>query len=488
MNHDLKIEGDRINRSPDEKDVDRIAQLLASWYVRMDGKYYDVFDPRHKFSRDDILAASLQRIQEDHADIVLTDALWAAATHTALISQTSQQSHCVATWNGKLECKPETEAKLLPMRGMVSINSWTRPSYRQLEVNQPGPGAFEGFFSSVFERDCDRDVFLNWLAWCLQHEDQKPTWGPILFSKSKGTGKSTLCDIVRALFGTENSIRQNNVDKLTSKFNMQLMTSKLIISEELQITPGTKAANALKTYMTETDASAEAKGRELEQISQCFCCIFTTNHLPMWIEEGDRRYWIVEVDHEGRSGGPQAAEFGECVAGVKRALDRDESIAGLYRWLMERDLPDWFDGHVLKLDKVSTPTMDLILGNGTKTTNDQMEEYLNAQNIDAIAEGDVIGFVTRQLGLRMTATKHVMTELGWRKHKAKWGGKDYARAIWLRPGASLDRGKLVAADGSTGRIYEADVYGGTQRAMDASQPCEIVEDNTGRNKKMEDLY
>jgi hypothetical protein len=87
----------------------------------------------------------------------------------------------------------------------------------------------------MFLRQAEREMILNWLAWNLQNEDDKPTWAPFLYSRTKGSGKSAFCHLVSVLFGQENSVTQNNVDQLTSRFNMTALHSKLVISEELQL-------------------------------------------------------------------------------------------------------------------------------------------------------------------------------------------------------------------------------------------------------------
>ena len=38
--------------------------------------------------------------------------------------------------------------------------------------------------------------------------------------------------------------------------------------------------------------------------------------------------------------------------------------------------------------------------------------------------------------------KHVLTDLGWVSKDAKWGGKDYKRVLWLKPGYTLKGGTL----------------------------------------------
>jgi hypothetical protein len=39
-----------------------------------------------------------------------------------------------------------------------------------------------------------------------------------------------------------------------------------------------------------------------------------------------------------------------------------------------------------------------------------------------------------------------MNELRWEKSSVKWGGKDYGRSIWSKPGYTLDGGKIHGPD------------------------------------------
>jgi phage/plasmid-associated DNA primase len=87
----------------------------------------------------------------------------------------------------------------------------------------------------MFPREHERIRFLDWLAWSLQNEDQKPNWAPFLYSDRKGTGKSSLAAVATALFGPANTATQNNVDKLTGRFNMSLLLSKFVVSEEVKL-------------------------------------------------------------------------------------------------------------------------------------------------------------------------------------------------------------------------------------------------------------
>ena len=110
---------------------------------------------------------------------------------------------------------------------------------------------------------------------------------------------------------------------------MTMLNSKLVISEELKLDPKDKArGNALKTFITERDTISEIKGREAERVQQCCCFLFTTNHIPLWIEAEDRRYWVVQADHDGHASGPRALEFAQLVGNVRAYIEFDEHLVG----------------------------------------------------------------------------------------------------------------------------------------------------------------
>jgi hypothetical protein len=440
---------DRRNSSAEEdlETSNKLAGFIAENYVRMDGKYYDVHDPTKKFARPDVQRACVHRLREAFPETPIPTALLADAFKAAFVDMRDDWGISIPIWNGKVQCLPGNPEVLVQTNGMVSINSWRLPKYR-LVRHEPrmNPHIWQ-FLTTIFPDEGERETFLNWLAWCLQNEGRKPTWGPVLYSKRKGTGKSTLCLLMERLFGEENSIMQNGAAKLTGRFNREILTKKLVISEELQITPGSAQANALKSLMTETEAATEAKGRELEKIQQYFCAIFTTNHLPMWIEESERRFWVVEVDHDGHSGGPSSERFTALVGVVRGLLQREEVVGSLHSRLMERQLPAWFSGLHFNNERCSTALMQRIIGNSSDGAVDAMKEYVDVHNLVVLPDKELQSLVTRELKLKASAAKHLMTEIGWNKVKVKWDGKDFTRALWVHPDCGVSGGKVHLGGG-----------------------------------------
>jgi hypothetical protein len=444
----MVIQDRRNDIEPDEADIATLAKAVSRWYVRVDNKFFDVANPLYKMSMPDVQRVCILRFKEDYPEILRTDELLKAVFKRSITQMHDDPEQSVQVWNGNRMCKAGNPAPLLPEFGTVALNTWSQPGYRAGPLPEPDLGTVGDFLDVFFTRKEDQDTFLNWLAWCLRNEGDKPTWAPFFYSKTKGSGKSTLCAIVERLFGEKNTATQNNVDKLTSKFNLTMLNSKLVISEELQLRPDSTQANALKTFITEKHTISEAKGREAERVDQCCCFLFTTNHLPLWIEAEDRRYWIVEVDHDGHAAGENAAAFAGLVGNVRAYLKHDAHVAGLYNFLMQRELPVEFDAKTLNVVKDATPIMEQIFGASRQTTVDLLEEYLNAQGLNALPELKIAEIVTKEIKGNINSTKHLMSELAWQKKKLKWAGKDYVRALWIRPGCVVEGGWITDAKGN----------------------------------------
>jgi hypothetical protein len=435
---------------PTELDIiDEVAGLISSWFVRKDQKYFDIDLPQTPMSKSDIERVSLIRLNQRYGSNYLTREILNRAFRKAIDERHADHLRSIPVWSGEQVCRPGNTDRVVWSSGYVNLNTWRSPAYRQLVPDvEADYGVAGDFFEWLFPRSKERAMFLDWLAWCLQHEGDKPMWAPFLYSKTKGSGKSTVCQLAARLFGVDNTVTQNSVDKLVARFNLPLLRSKLVISEELKLKPESSQGNTLKTYITERVTVAEHKGREARQVEQACCFLFTTNHLPLWIEPDDRRYYVIEVDHDGHASGPRAAEFSGLVERLHGFLADDRSVAGLYRALLERPLSDDFNAKSLDVSRCATGVMQRINGASRQTTVDQLEELMDARQLNAIPEGEVARIVREHLRANVNSTKHLMSELGWSKQKVKWGGIDYGRAIWVRPGYSIESGNIFAEDGS----------------------------------------
>ncbi|MDG1128515.1 MAG: DUF5906 domain-containing protein [Paracoccaceae bacterium] len=424
-----------------------LSRAMASWFVKLDNSYYDVNDLGHKRSRVDVEQTSVIRFAEEFPDIPLSNQLVGGVFKRTIHTRHTVVEEMILPWNGREVCRPGDARRIIVERGVATVNAWKEPAYRRMGVAEADSGVAGEFLNWFFTRAAERDMFLNWLAWSLQNEDDKPNWAPFLYSARMGTGKSTLALLMARLFGEKNSITQNNVDKLTGRFNMTLLKSKLVICEEVNLRPGSGDANTLKTYITERTTAGEAKGRETERVEQRVCLVLTSNHMPFWIEPEDRRYYIVNIDHDGYARGPRAADFAALVQRLEVWAADAGNIAKFYNSLMARELPADFSVKTLNVDVHGTDIMRQVFGNGRATILDQLEELLDVRAQHAVPESDIVKIVTGELKGNINSIKHLMSDLGWIKSPVKWGSVDYKRQLWVRPGYTVQNGKIYGPDG-----------------------------------------
>jgi hypothetical protein len=337
---------------------------------------------------------------------------------------------------------PGNPNRLSFQRMAATINTWRNPSYRQLEGIAPALGPFEDFMKVTFTREDERGMLTDWLAWCLQNESDKPGWAPFLFSAEKGSGKSTFAKIAGLLFGDQNTATENNINKLVSRFNAPVLEKKLVICEELYLPPGSDKANAVKTFITEKDAVVEHKYQAVQQVQQVCCFVFITNHKPVWLEQGDRRFYVVHVDHDGHRFGTNGTKYASQVAALFAYLDEPKHVAALYKALMAHKVAEDFNPHSLEVVEKSTAVMREIQESSIDINRKAVEEYFEEHKIVAANMNGIKYLVEQRFATKTSALKHVLADLGWVSKDAKWGGKNYKRMLWLKPGYTLVGGVI----------------------------------------------
>lgn len=461
------IEGIALNqpvRLNNQDDLGRLqlirdlAARMAVTFIRTETRFFHVTNPNAPLSRRDmeqsfinIVAQTVDRPERVTADILRS------VFELAIDKKHTDRDRSIPVWNRTMACYPGNKNRIIWLpTGVVELNVWKRPPYRAVPpADKISIGVFAEFFRYIFPRERERLHVADWLAWCLQNEPTKPSWALLLYSRQKGTGKSTFCEIARTLFGEENTATQNNVEKLTSRFNATPLTSKLIVSEEFSLRPDSSQSNAIKAYITESVILSERKGKEAERLPLSSCFLFTTNHLPTWLEEGERRYYILDTDHDGHSSGPKAKEFTGLVRRVKEALEDPAVVNALYQALMTQELQDDFDAKSLNTAVHSTDLMKRIAGASRQSQVQQLDEYLKQNQSPVQTNEWVKKYVTTELRTNGNATRHMMMELGWSQYLVKWGNVDYARAIWAAPDYVVNEGFVLGPDGYKKRVAEA---------------------------------
>lgn len=136
---------------------------------------------------------------------------------------------------------------------------------------------------------------VKWLAWRLQNLDKVP--GTVLiFRGKKGTGKNSLFDPVLTFFG-DHSMVVDDPELIIGRFNWHLMVQSFVVLDEAVFAGDRRQADKLKSRITATQMTFEAKGMTpITGANRC-AYVMLTNHEHVWQATMDeRRVVVIDVD------------------------------------------------------------------------------------------------------------------------------------------------------------------------------------------------
>lgn len=424
-----------------------VMRVVSGWYVKREFKYYDVENLQVSYNSADIKQVIAQKMRVEFPLLTLTKQGWAdffsVLLEPPVMALNPEQS--IPVWSGKRVCIPNNDMKVIFENGVAVVNIWERPAYRDTEGSEDT--AFQELLEWVIPAKTEREHFLNWLSWSIKNEDKKPKWAVMLHSRKQGTGKSTVTDVCKELFGVSNTARVNGVNKLVGRFNKEVLENKLVVVEEVELKRGSSQANSLKSLITEDSTMVEAKGMPA-YVENIYCSfIMTTNHIPVWIEETDRRFFILDFDHDGHNnGGKDYKEFSKLVGRVYEQISTKSGVKGIYTELMARNL-DEFNAMSLDVQNQSTGIMEQLKGLSPDVAKQQLEEILEEQSIVFVPVSYAIQLVNHIAKREVNSQTHLFSELGWQKSKFAWGGKGQ-KWCWHKPSEQPARDGKVWCNGN----------------------------------------
>ena len=219
---------------------------------------------------------------------------------------------------------------------------------------KPDPTAdtdlFDALVKHIIPHDKERDHFLDWFAYPLQHPGVKVRHAIILQSDEFQLGKGSLFDIHRDLLGHHNT---NKID-LEQAINREkgfLVDKQTVLIDEAKAKGswGEKSQfiNTLKTLITEGTSGVRALYQGYKEQETCTNYWINTNYKDAFpLPQNEVRYWVYFSDAKRNE--KLLTEFhkerleGNLVAGVMaKLLDRDLSKfnpLGVAPWTKFRDL------------------------------------------------------------------------------------------------------------------------------------------------------
>lgn len=135
------------------------------------------------------------------------------------------------------------------------------------------------------------DWCVNWLAWRVQNLHQVP--GTVLiFQGKKGTGKNSLFEPIVTFFGGHAMV-VDDPELIIGRFNWHLMAQSFVVLDEAVFAGDHRQADKLKSRITATQMTYEAKGMTPVIGNNRCAYVMLTNHEHVWQASLDERRAVV---------------------------------------------------------------------------------------------------------------------------------------------------------------------------------------------------
>jgi hypothetical protein len=222
------------------------------------------------------------------------------------------------------------------------LNMWQDPKIEPLGEE---PTIFLQHMDYLIPNQRERDLALNWLAWCVQKPAEKQMFA-LLMVDDGGTGKGWIGYMLRVLFGDQNVAMIESDDPVKDMFNGWTLNRQLGFIHELVPDRRVDLASRLKGVITEAHIWVNEKfiaRFRAENRTNLLCC---SNHRDaLKIARKDRRWLVVQgasdpfgVDDNGETT-TKTTRYYETLFGCLGTPEAPgDEIRRIKSWLMARDL------------------------------------------------------------------------------------------------------------------------------------------------------
>ena len=310
---------------------------------------------------------------------------------------------------------PLCNDKVVKVDGLTYFNRFDvdKIPSADMEMTQAGKSVVElvsNHIELIFGSDAW--IFVDWLAWQVQHIGRKLYWCPLVQS-IEGLGKSFFRELLALVLG-ERNVGVISPDQLSGQFNSWAVNVAVNVLEELKLHGHNRydAVNALKPLTTNRRIMVNEK-----HIKQYHCLNITnylalTNHrdcIPM--QQDDRRYWVIFAPYQSirdfeKASGKNHTEY------FQNLYDQCRKNPGqLRRWLLDHRIDDDFYTFVRAPESENKREM-------IKMHRELMDGYVEALDILDKPTGDYNSECIRSSPFWRAVTEdHGLKLKNWQKNK-----------------------------------------------------------------------
>jgi hypothetical protein len=145
--------------------------------------------------------------------------------------------------------------------------------------------------------DAERRWFQQWVAYPILHPGVKLFSAVVFFGEVQGSGKSFGGEILRRIYGLNNSSEIGGNEQVTAKFNSHLVNRQLLLANEVADQKHMRLdSTKLKAIITQEEVQLEKKGVDKISVRDCANWWITSNKdAAVYVDDYDRRYFFRKV-------------------------------------------------------------------------------------------------------------------------------------------------------------------------------------------------
>lgn len=214
--------------------------------------------------------------------------------------------------------------------GCRVLNLWRAPRWKA-DVGSPRPSLFLDHLAYLLNGDeAEVNHVLDYVAHLVQKPHERVGHAILITSEAKGIGKSTLGRVLRRLVGEQNA-RVAQTKDLKGQFDGWLVGNLVIQVDEVYEAGNWDLANKLKPLITEPTVSVNMKyGPQMEVENYARFIMFSNHTAPLNIEDGDRRYFVVNSQAQPREDSYYDA--------LNKYIDSDPGMNEIYSFFCDRNI------------------------------------------------------------------------------------------------------------------------------------------------------
>lgn len=305
-----------------------------------------------------------------------------------------------------LTCAPGRPVICDDPRGRKCLNLWKKRTW--LPDNETDVSAFYDDCRWLFG---DKWVtVVNWIAHMIQHPEILPHWGILHYTNgTQGVGRTTFCEILKALLGRYCASGVNIHALLEGQFNSELAGAVLATCDEVREGDNSqyRLANRLKAMITEPVRSVNVKyGAKYEEWNACRWFVCSNHDNPLPIDEHDRR-WLVIRHADGKYADAYGPEAARVMANrLDNLLANQKAINALGWQLATRDL----NGFDIKQPPVCDEDKRRAINSAKPLERVYLDELIADWPSDIISNRDLAEYILEDVDAKITNKQRRMFE------------------------------------------------------------------------------